>query len=116
MSEGLIFSYSIKTVNDDTTEWASRMDHYYAIGKYDVHMKQIMISLGIMLATTFLAAGYVKVSVTRDFALLLGGVSITSRRRNNQLQNHLNSQTDMEGRGLTGGLEVVSDATELVGW
>ena len=23
---------SIKTVHDDTTTWASRMDHYYAIG------------------------------------------------------------------------------------
>ena len=46
------------------------MDHYYAIGKYDVHMKQILISLGIMLASTVLALGYVKVSVKRDFAIL----------------------------------------------
>ena len=61
------------------------MDHYYAIGKYDVHMKQIAISLGIMLVTTIIAAGYVKVSVTRDFALLLGGVSSRTQRRNNQL-------------------------------
>ena len=39
MEEGLIFSYSIKTVNDESTEWSHRMDHYYTIGKYDVHMK-----------------------------------------------------------------------------
>ena len=75
MDEGLIFSYSIKTVNDEMTEWSHRMDHYYMIGKYDVHMKQILISLGIMLATSCLAAGYVKTSVTRDFALLLGTTS-----------------------------------------
>ena len=34
---GIIFSYEIKTINDETTTWANRMDHYYAIGKYDVH-------------------------------------------------------------------------------
>ena len=26
--QGLLFSYSITTVNDDTTTWANRMDHY----------------------------------------------------------------------------------------
>lgn len=39
MEEGLTFSYSIKTVNDEATEWSHRLDHYYAVGKYDVHMK-----------------------------------------------------------------------------
>ena len=37
ITRGIIFSYEIRTVNDDTTTWASRMDHYYQIGKYDVH-------------------------------------------------------------------------------
>lgn len=70
-----------------------------------------------MLATTFIAAGYVKMSVTRDFALILGGSnSRTLRSRNQQLQNHMNSMQDNEGRGLTGGLEIVSDAAESVGW
>ena len=39
MGDGLLFSYSIKTVNDESMEWSHRMDHYFAIGKYDVHMK-----------------------------------------------------------------------------
>ena len=79
-SKGMLFSYSIKTVNDDSTTWASRLDHYYAIGKYDVHMKQIIIALVIMLICSSLAIGYVRVSVTRDFALLAGGVSGSSIR------------------------------------
>lgn len=81
-SEGIMFSYSIKTVNDETTTWANRMDHYIAIGKYDVHMKQILISLSIMAISTILAYSYVKTSVTRDFALLSGGLNKTSTRRN----------------------------------
>ena len=106
-SKGMLFSYSIKTVNDDSTTWASRLDHYYAIGKYDVHMKQIIIALVIMLICSSLAIGYVRVSVTRDFALLAGGVSGSSIR---------GRSSDSEGRSLTGGLEIVSDATEHVGW
>ena len=39
MEDGIIFSYSMKTVLNDETEWSHRMDHYFAIGKYDVHMK-----------------------------------------------------------------------------
>lgn len=65
-----------------------------------------------MLGTTFIAAGYVKMSVTRDFALLCGSGNNRMHRRNAQLQNHMNA----EGRGLTGGLEIVSDAAESVGW
>ena len=67
-------------MNDDTTTWANRMDHYYQIGKYDVHMKQILISLGIMLTSSFLAFGYVHKSITRDFALLHGGMTGSQRR------------------------------------
>ena len=36
-------------------------------------MKQIFISLGVMLTVACLAANYVRVSITRDFALLAGG-------------------------------------------
>lgn len=38
IKDGILFSYSIKTVMDETTTWQSRMDHYYAIGKHDVHL------------------------------------------------------------------------------
>ena len=88
ITSGITFSYSIKTINDETTTWASRMDHYYAIGKYDVHMKQIFISLGIMLAASFTAFGYVKVSLTRDFALLHGGMTSRTQRRATRLRQH----------------------------
>jgi len=87
LEDGILFSYSIRTVNDETTTWASRMDHYYSFGREDVHMRQILISLGIMLATTFLAFGYVKVSVTRDFALLHGGMTSSRQRRSVILRN-----------------------------
>ena len=73
VSDGIYFSCSWKTVNDASTTWAHRFDHYYEIGKYDVHMKQIFISVTIMCVVSFLAFGYVKVSITRDFALLAGG-------------------------------------------
>ncbi len=39
IGDGVQFSYSIKTTNDETTTWANRMDHYYSIGKFDVHMR-----------------------------------------------------------------------------
>ena len=39
IGDGVKFSYSIKTTNDETTTWANRMDHYYSIGKFDVHMR-----------------------------------------------------------------------------
>lgn len=109
ISEGILFSYSWKTVNDESTTWKHRLDHYYEMGKYDVHMKQIVISLGIMAFTAFTAGMYVKRSITRDFALLAGGEgSSTVRSRNSALS----SIQDNEGRNLVGGLEIVSDAAE----
>ena len=74
-----------------------------------------MISLGIMLIASCVAFGYVKTSVTRDFALLHGGLTEKTQRRTNRLRQH-QSQESAESRGLTGGLEIVSDATEHVGW
>mmetsp|Transcript_11193 Transcript_11193/g.15082 ORF Transcript_11193/g.15082 Transcript_11193/m.15082 type:complete len:175 (-) Transcript_11193:1101-1625(-) len=73
ISDGVIFSYSWSTVKDRSTTWAHRFDQYFEVGKYDVHVKQILISTGIMLFVSITAFGYVKVSVTRDFALLAGG-------------------------------------------
>lgn len=88
--------------------WQHRFDQYYEIGKYDVHLRQIFISTAIMALFTFFACGYVKQSVTRDFVLLAGGAD-RSRTRGAR-------PTDLEGRGLTGGLEIVSDVAEHVGW
>ena len=73
LTDGIYFSYSWRTVNDASTTWSHRFDQYFEVGKYDVHMKQIIISTCIMLFVSFTAFGYVKVSVTRDFALLAGG-------------------------------------------
>ena len=39
VSEGVVFSYSWTTINDESTTWAHRFDQYYEIGKYDVHVK-----------------------------------------------------------------------------
>ena len=104
----MVFSYSWRTVNDETTTWRHRWDQYYEIGKYDVHMRQILISAFIMLFVSISAFGYVKTSVTRDFALLAGGDSGRSRTRGG-VQSRAQ---DTEALGLTGGLEIQSDAAE----
>ena len=67
---GVTFSYSIERHLDENTDWAHRFDHYSTFVKYDVAMKQILISLGVMSLCTLVAASYVKKSVTRDFAIL----------------------------------------------
>ena len=64
-----------------------------------------------MAGSIMLSYGYVKRSITRDFALLAGGMTDGTQRRNAQLQAHQRAQ-DPEGRAMTGGLEIVSDATE----
>ena len=50
-NERFKFSYSIKTVNDKSTMWASRMDHYFMKGDHDIHMKELLISLSIIVVT-----------------------------------------------------------------
>ena len=67
-----------------------------------------------MLMTSVVAFGYVKVSVTRDFALLAGGM--TRKQSRNASLSSSQSSTDPEGRSIIGGLEIESDATEHVGW
>lgn len=62
-----------------------------------------------MLFVSFTAFGYVKTSVTRDFALLAGGDRRTTG-------SSVSRSQDSESRGLTGGLEIETDAAELVGW
>ena len=39
VAEGIYFSYSWETINDESTTWAHRFDQYYEVGRYDVHMK-----------------------------------------------------------------------------
>ena len=66
-----------------------------------------------MLVSSVIAIGYVKTSVKRDFAILHSAQQGAS----SSLSSVSTSQmTDPEGRGLTGGLEIVSDASEQVGW
>ena len=35
-------------MNDEDTMWASRMDHYYKKGDHDIHLKEILLSLSII--------------------------------------------------------------------
>ena len=113
LSNGVFFSYSITTLNDETTTWATRMDHYFTIGKFDVHMRQILISAGIMLVSTVFALAYVKRSVKNDFKLLQSAQSLSST----SMSSHSTSiDSESDNRVMTGGLEIVSDASEQVGW
>ena len=60
-------------------------------------MKEIIFALVIMLTSSAFAIGYVRFSVTKDFALLAGGLddgSATNRSTN----------SSFEGRSMTGGL------------
>merc|ERR1712166_514750 len=41
-NEPIIFLNSVTTVNDGTTLWTNRMDHYYIIGSHNVHMADIL--------------------------------------------------------------------------
>ena len=81
--EGILFTYSRIAIKNDNMKWKNRYDHYYNFGRFDVHMKQILISVAIMAACTITAIGYVKTSVTRDFALLQTDISGRSSSRNN---------------------------------
>ena len=90
------------------------MDHYGSIGTFQVHEDQILISFAIMFITSCIAFGYIKVSVSRDFAILAGG-NDPAQAFGNTLLNSSRS-VDSEGRQVIGGLEIVPDASEFVGW
>ena len=46
--EPIVFSYSVYTMNDESTTWAHRMDHYWRIGNAKVHYIQIFVSIAIV--------------------------------------------------------------------
>jgi len=71
-------------------------------------MAQIVLSTVIMAVVSFVACGYVKVSVTRDFALLANGDSTRTRT--------IGRIHDNDGHSLIGGLQIVSSPLEHVAW
>ena len=65
-NETIIFSYSVTTVNDGTTLWANRMDHYYKIGSHNVHMAEILGCLILVTVLGIILCGLVECTVRRD--------------------------------------------------
>ena len=116
MDEGILFSYSIKTVSDPDTTWMNRMDHYYQIGKFEVHEEQILVSFAIMFVTSCFALTYIRISVKRDFAVLAAASDPDRANNSTSISMDTSHSVDSEGRNVIGGLEIVSDASELVGW
>jgi len=58
------------TINDETTTWASRLDHYYQHGRSDILMKEIIINAVIILLFGSVALFFLRRSVNNDFAIL----------------------------------------------
>ena len=46
----LDFTYSVETVNDPTTTWAARMEHYMKVGNERIHYAGITIALATIIA------------------------------------------------------------------
>ena len=53
-------------MNDKSTMWASRMDHYFKKGDHDVHMRELILNLTMILALGGLVAMILYRTVRRD--------------------------------------------------
>jgi len=63
------FSFTYRTImrNDETTRWAMRMDHYYALNDNDINMAQILWAFGIVCACFYILMCLLGFSLKNDF-------------------------------------------------
>ena len=100
------FSYSIQTVNDKSTMWASRMDHYFKKGDHDVHMKELTTCLAMVIGLGGLVAIVLHRIVTRDIICINENVAkaqLSKKERYNQAKKSLinqESKIEEENQGL----------------
>ena len=76
--EPILFTYSVTTINDGTTLWANRMDHFYKIGNHNVHMADILFCIGLIALLGAVVAGLVEFTVRKDVKTM--GQLISSMR------------------------------------
>jgi hypothetical protein len=57
-------------VNDETTVWAHRMDHYWKMGNSSVHYMQILISLAIIVICAIIVSQILACTLNRNFKIV----------------------------------------------
>ena len=105
--EQIKFSYSITTINDGTTLWANRMDHYYKIGNHDIHMADLLSCLGLVILLAGIVYCLIEVTVRRDvrsMGQLAIDLKLSKREKLNNTKKSLIStdQMEEENTGLVG--------------
>lgn len=60
------FTYTIKNVDDNITQYSNRMEHYLKIGRENIHLAAILISLSIIILLSFVICKMVKKSLNQD--------------------------------------------------
>ena len=100
------FTYTLTTVNDASTKWANRMDHYYKIGNHDIHMAEILFCLGLIVILGLTVFCMMEYTVRRDIRSIgenMSSIKITKQQRLNQTKKSLiNSDSIEEETGLVG--------------
>ena len=110
------FSYSVYTVNDKTTEWAHRMDHYWKMGSGKVHYMQIFVSLLIITMVAMIICQIFKCALKKDFrSLELGVLSLNKHRRDRGQRRADGDEQETSGLTETRRSPVVVEA-ENVAW
>ena len=65
------FSYSIRTINDASTAWETRMDHFMKVGNENIHVAAILLSLGVIVTLSCLMLSLLKRGLNKDFVNIL---------------------------------------------
>lgn len=79
--EPLKFTYTITNINDPTTVWATRMDHYLKFGNENIHAAAIFLSLAIIAALVIILVGMMKRGLNKDFVNIAKNKLNLARRR-----------------------------------
>ena len=61
------FTYTIRTVEDNDTLWANRMEHYLKVGSENIHIAAILLSLLIIVGLSCIVATILKRGLNKDF-------------------------------------------------
>ena len=69
IEENFIWTYCIRT-EDSETSWANRMDHYYKIGSHEIHLLQLIISIGIVFAASCVVMKILSNLLRKDFKMI----------------------------------------------
>ena len=109
------FSVSIKTVNDKSTEWAHRMDHYWRMGNSKVHFMQILISIIIIILCALVICQILRCALQKEFNLLEMGNLIRNKQRKERGQRRAQGD-EQEMSGLTGQRPKQIVEAENVAW